>query len=187
MAKSSTKRFNRADWLHQALEVLATQGPAKLNIQNLCQALGVSRGSFYWHFDNRQAFTLALLEMWHEEYSESATKFIEAGGGSGREKFNRLVLAIFEQRLTRFDLPIRSWAMQEPEIAELVRRTDRFRLNYVRKLFGEMGFQGRELDARARTALAALTMQENLMDDSPARPLPPATNAKLMTKILCGD
>ena len=185
MARAATQRFSREDWLHQALEVLAAQGPGKLNIQTLCQALGVSRGSFYWHFEDREAFIRALLDLWHEEYSARIPDIIEAGGGTGREKFGRLVQAIFDLDATRFDMPIRSWAMQEPEIADLVRRTDRFRLDYINKLFGDMGFRGRERAARARTALAALTMQDNLLDtavDDKYR-----INPQLMAKILCGD
>lgn len=185
MAKPLLQRFNREDWLHQALEVLVALGPAKLTIQSLCQALGVSRGSFYWHFQDREAFIRELLEVWHEEYTVSAIARVESGGGSGRKKFERLVQAIFEQDLTRFDIPIRSWAMQEPEIADLVRRTDRFRLDYMSELFGEMGYRGREREARARTAVAALTMQENLMDDSDSSKH--STTAKLMAQILSGD
>ena len=185
MPKAATPRLTREDWLLQALEVLAAQGPAKLNIQSLCQALGVSRGSFYWHFADRAAFIHALLEEWHLRYSAAVPEIIEAGGGTGRDKFARLLRAVVENDLTRFDLPIRSWAMQEPEIAKLVERTDHFRLDYVTQLFEEMGFEGEELAMRARTALSTLTMLKTLRDergfvDSPER-------AELLCRVLCGD
>ena len=53
MAKKSAKNLTREEWLRRSLEVLAAQGPGKLNIESLSRSLGVSRGSFYWHFENR--------------------------------------------------------------------------------------------------------------------------------------
>ncbi len=185
MKKTTSQRYNRQDWLHKALDVLASQGPGKLNIENLCRALDVSRGSFYWHFTDRKEFIRALLELWYEEYSASVPAIIEAGGGSGLEKFKRLVLTLLEQDLTRFDLPIRSWAMQEAEIAEIVIRVDHLRLNYISGLFKEMGFTGNELETRARTALAALTMEHQLMDKRGA--IDTEERAELLCRILCGE
>ena len=86
MPKAATPRLTREDWLLQALEVLAAQGPAKLNIQSLCQALGVSRGSFYWHFADRAEFIAALLELWFQAYTASVPDLIEAGGGTGNSR-----------------------------------------------------------------------------------------------------
>ena len=86
-----TPRYSREDWLHKALEVLAAKGPSQLNIGALCKALGVTRGSFYWHFEDRKDFIHELLELWHEEYTARMPEFIEEGGGTGREKLQRLI------------------------------------------------------------------------------------------------
>lgn len=183
--KVITPRYTREEWLQRALEVLAAQGPSRLNIGNLCNALGVSRGSFYWHFDDRNDFIHQLLELWHREYTARVPEEVERFGGSGREKFHRLVTAVLAQDLTRFDMPIRSWAMQDPEIAALVTRTDHARLGYIIQLFSEMGYSGPGLNARARMALAGLTMHEHLLDTRGQ--LNPAESAKVICDILCGD
>ena len=135
MAKRSAKNLTRDEWLRRSLEVLAAQGPGKLNIESLSRSLGVSRGSFYWHFENRDDFVNALLDLWFHEYTEVVPEMVDLGGGTGRERFARLIRAVQARDLTRFDLPIRSWAMQEPRVAQKVIETDNFRLEYIMQLF----------------------------------------------------
>ena len=184
-AKATAERYSRKDWLHEALQVLAAQGPNKLNIGHLCKALGVSRGSFYWHFKDRTDFVRQLLELWHSEYSAKMAEEVEQLGGSGRDRFKRLVTVVLARDLTRFDMPIRSWAMQEPEVAALVTRTDQYRLDYIIKLLSEAGFSGPQLNARARMALAGLTMHEHLLDRRGQQT--PEESARIICDIICGD
>jgi AcrR family transcriptional regulator len=63
-ARSNT-RLSRETWLAEALEVLA-EDPAHLRVDQIAQRLGVSKGSFYWHFENREAFVTALAEYWQD-------------------------------------------------------------------------------------------------------------------------
>ena len=176
-------RLTRAEWLRRALDVLATHGPGSLNIQRLVDSLGVSRGSFYWHFTDRADFVHALLDYWHEVYTAPVPDLIGAEGGTGREKFLRYIRAIHEMDLTRFDTPIRSWAMQEPEVAQRVIRTDRFRLEFTRSLFVEMGFTGRQADLRARSCVAYLIMGRHLLEDPDT--IPDASQLEEMCVFFC--
>jgi hypothetical protein len=61
----------------------------------------------------------ALLDFWHEEYTKPVSEAVNAEGGSSRDKFRRFIQVIHENDLARFDMPIRSWALQDPEIAAL--------------------------------------------------------------------
>ena len=70
--RTSDQRLSRQDWLENALATLSEKGQAGLSIQDLSVALGVSRGSFYWHFEDRDDFVHALLEHWYEEYTAVA-------------------------------------------------------------------------------------------------------------------
>jgi len=176
-------RLTRAEWLRQALDVLASQGAGSLNIQRLVDALGVSRGSFYWHFTDRADFVHALLDYWHDIYTAPVPDLIGSEGGTGREKFLRFLRAIHEMDLTRFDVPIRSWAMQEPEVAQRLIRTDRFRLEFTRSLFVEMGFTGRQADLRARSCVAYLIMGRHLLEDPDT--IPDASQLEEMCVFFC--
>ena len=157
-----SKRLSRDQWLSQALDVLASQGAGKLNIENLSSALGVSRGSFYWHFKDRHDFIISLLDFWHERYTEPVPEMMETAGFRGKEKLAHFLDTIISEDLTRFDLPIRSWAMQDAEVAQLLLRTDQFRLDYTRQIFSELGFEDIKADTRARACIAMLTMMGHM-------------------------
>ena len=66
MSQTNKKtRLSREAWLAEALEALA-EDPAHLRVDQLAQRLGVSKGSFYWHFENREAFVCALAQYWRD-------------------------------------------------------------------------------------------------------------------------
>ena len=164
-AAGQSKRLSREQWLHRALEVLAREGSARLSIEHLSAALGVSRGSFYWHFADRSDFVHALLDYWHETYTLPVAQKIGAEGGDAEDKLRRLILAVHDQDLSRFDMPLRVWASHNPEVATLIERTDQFRMDFVRNLFADMGFEGRELDVRARSCIAYLTLERRMFEN----------------------
>lgn len=62
-------RLTREEWLAKALEVLARKGVAGMRIDALSKALGVTKGSFYWHFKNRDDFTKNLLDYWMSAFT----------------------------------------------------------------------------------------------------------------------
>jgi len=156
--------LSREEWLHKALDVLAAEGPRRLNIQDLAAALDVSRGSFYWHFKNRDNFVRALLDYWHETYTKPVPGAVEKQGGSARDKFCRLVRVVYETDGCRFDEPIRSWALHDPAIADLVQRTDRFRMDYIGKLIAGLGFSGLELEIRTRSCHEFLKLDRAFLE-----------------------
>ena len=179
-----SKRLTRDEWLSQALEVLASRGPGKLNIENLSAALGVSRGSFYWHFEDRRNFIISLLDFWHERYTEPVPEQMAAAGVRGREKLEYFLNMITSEDLTRFDLPIRSWAMQEREVAQRLLRTDQFRLDYTRQLFRELGFEGADAETRARACVAMLTMMGHM--PAPERALSSEDRLNALLRLFTG-
>ena len=160
----SAQRLSRQDWLENALTVLSKKRQAGLSIQGISEALGVSRGSFYWHFKDRNHFIYALLEYWYEEYTAGVLTAIGRDGGAAEERLARLMRLVHDQGLTRHDLTIRSLATLNPQFAKSVRKADRFRLDFVESLFVEMGFIENEVMVRARACLAYMTVEHDLFD-----------------------
>ena len=161
---TSDQRLSRQEWLDHALVALSEKGQAGQSIQNLSESLGVSRGSFYWHFTNRDDFVHALLEHWYQEYTAVAPVAVERDGGTPEERLARLMRLVHEQNLTRFDLTIRLIASHDSQFARWVRKADRFRLNFIESLFEEMGFTENDLRIRARTCLAYMSTEHDLFD-----------------------
>ena len=148
--KERQPRFDREAWLESAIEVLATEGQAKLRVENLSRELGVSRGSFYHHFKDREDFVDAIVEYWSDVFTETVNAEVEGLDASPSEQLLILMKMIRAERLDRYDIAFRSWAAQDARVAEQVRKVDLSRHALVRSLFEQMGFEGPELDDRVR-------------------------------------
>jgi AcrR family transcriptional regulator len=65
----SSRVITREDFFDAAFGLLATEGPEGLNVLALCRPLGVTRGSFYHHFDSVPAFVEELMVHWERTQS----------------------------------------------------------------------------------------------------------------------
>ena len=162
--KKAGARLTRENWLKRALTELSKKGQAGMRIEALSAAIGVSRGSFYWHFENRADFVQALLQHWFENYTQSVPGLVNQDGGSAEEKLARLFEVIHGHQMTKYDVAIRSWALRDCDVDERVAKTDRYRLDFIRSLFSEMGFVENELEIRARSCLSFLTLEYSMFD-----------------------
>ncbi|MDW5596825.1 helix-turn-helix domain-containing protein [Conexibacter stalactiti] len=145
-------RTPRSSWIDAGLRALAAGGPDAVRIEPLAQALGVSKGGFYWHFDNRGALLEEMLDAWERISIEEAIAQVEQEGGDGRTRLRRLfALASARGDLLRIDLAVRDWARRDPAVAARLRRVDNRRADYLRALFGD--FCADEGDVEARSLL----------------------------------
>ena len=158
------KNLTRKKWLEYALEILIKEGNTRLRIDHLVGCMGVTKGSFYWHFKDRDEFILRLVEHWAEVSTLVVVEHMSQVEGSAEERLLELMQYIVINDLTRHDVAVRAWALMEPQVAHIVRKTDKLRLNFIRDLFAEMGFRANELEIRIRTCLAYMTLEKGLFD-----------------------
>ena len=145
------RRLSRSDWLAQDMEVLSKKGEARLTIDKLCLELGVTKGSFYAHFEDRADFVRQFVAHWAEQFTQTVvTQIDKLTGEPADARLLALMLLLKRKRLARYDIAIRSWAAHDPIVARGVARVDRQRFDYIRGLFQEIGFRGAELDLRVR-------------------------------------
>jgi AcrR family transcriptional regulator len=76
-----TDQLSAKDWLDQGLKTLAKSGFTALKAEPLAKAMGVSRGSFYWHFADIAAYHAAILKYWREVSAEQIIASLEASAG----------------------------------------------------------------------------------------------------------
>lgn len=139
-------------WVDQGLRALAAGGPDAVRIEPLAQALGVSKGGFYWHFKDRDALLEEMLDCWERESVTEIIDVVERGDGDARAKLRRLfTLAKKRPDLLRADLAVRDWARRDRRVAERLRRVDNRRIDFMRGLFSE--FCSEEEDVEARSLL----------------------------------
>jgi AcrR family transcriptional regulator len=149
-------RTPRYRWIEAGLHALAAGGPDAVRIEPLAKTLGVTKGGFYGHFDDRSALLDAMLETWELAVTDAVIERVESEHGDARSKLRRLFdLASSSEasELLNIDLAIRDWARREPAVAEHLRRVDNRRLEYMRSLFG--AFCADPDDVEARCMLAA--------------------------------
>jgi AcrR family transcriptional regulator len=147
-------RTPRNRWIEEGLSALGAGGPDAVRIEVLAQALGVSKGGFYWHFKDRRALLEEMLDAWERTWVDEVIEAVEAEDGDARARLRRLfVLASASGgELLKVELAIRNWARREEEVANRLRHVDNRRMNYMRSLFG--GFCPDQDDVEARCMLA---------------------------------
>ena len=143
-------RLAREDWIHAAYRTLAQQGWRALNVEALAKHLGVTKGSFYWHFKDRDALLDAVLTRWREQL---VIDRVEATGGTPARKVRYMLdIVATANRSARggsLELAMRSWARHDEQVARVVEEVDERRFDYTADLFHRMGFERREAEARA--------------------------------------
>lgn len=146
-------RTPREKWIDAGLRALAAGGPDAVRVEAVARSLGVTKGGFYWHFDDRQALLEEMLDAWERQSIDDVIERLEDDGGPATAKLERLfTLASTAGLLGKVDLAVRDWARREPTVARRLRRVDNRRMAYMRSLFG--AFCDDEDDVEARCTLA---------------------------------
>src|SRR3954469_3125695 len=136
------------DWLDLGLKTLAKSGFTALKAEPLAKAMGVSRGSFYWHFADISAFHAAILKRWREIAAEQIIAGVEAVS-KDENPLEVLLRRVFSERLA-IENAVRTWASVDPAARAAVQAIDRRRLGYVEGLLTQSGLSVDVARARAQ-------------------------------------
>lgn len=161
--KNSESKLGRKDWINAGLIVLAEGGVEAVRVEPLAKRIKMTKGSFYWHFKNRNDLLDAILAEWVEIDTNGIIEQVNLIDADPKTKLLRLFeLAIADNDHIpgiadgRIENAIRAWAMNDQKVAELIAHVDQQRLNYTKALFLDLGFSDAEALARARLAYHAL-------------------------------
>ncbi|HEY2276942.1 MAG TPA: TetR/AcrR family transcriptional regulator [Streptosporangiaceae bacterium] len=156
-------------WVEAGLEALGSGGPEAVRVDPLARSLGVTRGSFYWHFADRDALLTELLNAWERAATDDVLDRVERHGGDARTRLRRAGALTFSEQLLPIDLAVRDWARHDPAVAGRLRRVDNRRLDYLRTLFGTFCADADEVEARSTLAFSLLIGSHFLAADHPGR------------------
>lgn len=149
--EESTPKLGRQDWLAIGLKTLIESGIDAVRVEPIAKLLNVTRGSFYWHFKNRDELLAAILQEWETQGTESIIQEIETADNDPSVKLLRL-FEIAAQDDDRLEKAVRIWAANDPRAAEAIDRIDRRRLIYLQDLFLQLGYSKTAAKVRARVA-----------------------------------
>ncbi|MCE3602192.1 TetR/AcrR family transcriptional regulator [Massilia sp. P8910] len=176
-------RLSRETWLDFGLAVLRDDGPQALKADPLCKRMGVSRGSFYWHFDSAGSFVLAVLERWESIATDQIIGAVEAAAPDARARLRLLLANVGELDIGLYEA-INTLGAQDPDAARVLRRVHERRVAFVAGLLAALGFETDEAGIRAQL-IYAWAMGE-LLTREPGRKAFSAAQIEAVERLLIG-
>jgi AcrR family transcriptional regulator len=153
--KPPSTRLSVEDWLQAGYTLLAEQGVRALKVESLCQRAGVTRGSFYWHFEDMDSYRAALVESWNTFLERDRRSLAELDALPPRERLSAMMIALTSPQHWMLERAMREWARTDPAAAASVRAADRRLLRSVAKAYSDYGFSPADAKLRAELTFAA--------------------------------
>jgi AcrR family transcriptional regulator len=141
-------QLSAADWLDQGLKTLAQSGFTALKAEPMAKAMGVSRGSFYWHFADIGVYHAAILKHWRDVAAEQVIANLEVVS-KDRDALALLLRRAFSST-PALENAVRTWATVDPAARAAVQAIDQRRLGYIETLFRQGGLAADVARARAQ-------------------------------------
>jgi AcrR family transcriptional regulator len=140
-------------WIDAATEVLVDRGIDHVRVDVLASQLGVTRGSFYWHFRDREDLLRRVLEAWRNRATVRLTRRLSLASQDARAQL-RDVISLPHRgrsaaRAARIELAIRAWARRDQMARAAVDEADQQRIAYHGQIFESLGFEPDEAALRA--------------------------------------
>lgn len=175
---AKTDQLSATDWIDQGLKTLTESGFTALKAEPLAKAMGVSRGSFYWHFADVGAFHVALLKRWREILTEQIIASLERAP-EGENPMNLLLRRAFGGGRLTMEVAVRTWATVDPAARAAVQAIDKRRLSYMEGLFAARGYP--PAIARARAQILYWAFLGFTLSD---KPLPKPRQEEILAELI---
>lgn len=148
------RRLSADDWAQAALDQIAEQGVASVAVEPLARRLGVTKGSFYWHFPSRDALLQAALERWEKFEQEAVFGSLEHVPDP-RERLRALFQLVAHEATSHIIYGELLKALDHPLVAPVIGRVSQRRFDYLTASFRQAGLSRTDAQHRARLAYAA--------------------------------
>lgn len=161
-------------WIDAATTLLVDQGIDSVRVDVLAKILGVTRGSFYWHFKDREDLLMSVLKAWRDAATEQLIERFERKHADPRVLIRDLISLPFRgrsaERAAQIELAIRAWARRDATARQALDEVDARRISYIAQCFSALGYSIAEARARG-FALYAWEVGESVLgrQGSPAQ------------------
>lgn len=152
--RGQARRLTADDWIQAGFAILIDGGPDALRIGRLCEQLDVTKGSFYWHFSDMQAYRSALADAWAARGDERRRRFENMRGADPRRRLATMMRTLVRPDHWALERAMRAWALTDDAVLASVQHSDDRLRGEVRRAFTDLGFGDDEADLRAAMLLA---------------------------------
>jgi AcrR family transcriptional regulator len=153
MAGSTRNTLTSEHWSQGALAVLVDGSVEAVRVDVLARELGVTRGSFYWHFKDRDDLLQSVLQTWRTFATDQVIERFETSHTDPRSLLRELISLPFRgrsaRRAARIELAIRAWARSDASVRRVVDEVDARRIACHAQCLAALGFSVHEARARA--------------------------------------
>jgi AcrR family transcriptional regulator len=167
-AAGESTRLDADAWTQSGLDLLADRGIEGVRVEVLAKTLGVTKGSFYWHFRDRGALLDAMLDDWRRRATLMIIERLERDPEppiSRLTKLLRLPLAgPRSEQGADVELAIRLWGRHDPRARAALKEVDQLRLRYIGGLLKASGLPEDQIEARAILAYSYLRVAATLVE-----------------------
>ena len=146
----------REDWITMALVMLRERGVDGIKVVTIAKRLGLTSGSFYWHFENVQDLLNEVLSYWEHHLTDDIITAARNFSGPPEERILDLMLQVIQEDATMYDQAIAVWANSNKAARTVYRRTIKKRFQFAQWMFEQVGFPEDDARTRGRLFVTAL-------------------------------
>jgi AcrR family transcriptional regulator len=168
---NESTRLSAQDWARAALKAIANGGLAAVAVEPLARTLGVTKGSFYAHYRNRDELITAALTEWARSHGDQGLAELAAITDPAqrlRELLTTVVHAV-QPLAPSVHLSLLG-DRNDPRVRDAVRRVNQARLELLARTYRELGLPPDRAASRARVAYAAILGLLHLAQTDPDAP-----------------
>ena len=166
-ARLGEPTLTASDWAEAALQLIAEKGLSALTVSALAHRLGVTKGSFYWHFRGRSELLAAALARWEHRATTEAIRGLDAVTDE-RRRLELMIDAASQQPRSRSLYAALAEAAEDPIVRKVLNRVASVRIAYLERCYTDLGLSGKAARAHAVFAYAAYRGLLQLAHEAPA-------------------
>jgi AcrR family transcriptional regulator len=140
-------------WIAAGLRRLASAGLDGISVESLARSLRVTKGSFYWHFEDRADLLNGVLAEWERRDNE---RFLPGAGIPAADRLARILAFVTSAELSRLEAALLTWARRDPVVAGKLAKAERIRKDFLAQLFEDLGFERQQAEGWASAAYLTL-------------------------------
>ena len=127
------------DWIQAGFSQLSAHGVETVRVEILARNLATTKGSFYWHFKDREELLLRLLLRWENEEERWLEEAAELQSGAAA-RWARFVARCADPERARLEAAMYAWSRQDERVARRVATIETKRRAHVVSVLRNVGF-----------------------------------------------
>jgi AcrR family transcriptional regulator len=127
------------DWIQAAFSQLSSHGVETVRVEILARNLGATKGSFYWHFKDREELLARMLFHWEDQ----EVRWLEEAAGlpsGAAARWARFVARCADPGRARLEAALYAWSRQDERVAGRVAAIETKRRAHIVSVLRHVGF-----------------------------------------------